>query len=439
MENLPNQSILLAPGNNNRKNYFQSQIFKDLQKNESNEDKGQKEKLMKELEDILKWCICYQYLDNPVSDPTSCPHYACKACFDQYFQKKRSNTIPCPICRKTIRKRNLIKIPIVESIKELLKDVQNSGTDENNINTDEKCKVHPKNPVFFICLDCQVKMCAVCDEERKKHEKHHLVNYERYVKLFSFIQNNFAGIKQNIAEREKMIKEFRELILLSEKQKKAYLQCLSDIASKIQNYYQKNLEKMNQMIAENMELIAKYRNFMSNVKSHISSQFKSPYDDLENIEDIEDKIKQRVEKLKIKQIDNKSYEYLKKNSTPNLTGVLPKKIPITFKKNLFLNNSHVKCKADKEGIYTFGLELSEDKKIINAYLDAKKMIKNRINNSAYVVFIEFGKHKRYYLESTEPAVEGVYSYENNFNVEELTDTKDVDIEIILNILSISLE
>ena len=68
------------------------------------------------------------------------------------------------------------------------------------------------------------------------------------------------------------------------------------------------------------------------------------------------------------------------------------------------------------------------------------MINNRINNSAYVVFIEFGKkHKRYYLESTEPAVEGVYSYENNFNVEELTDTKDDDIEIILNILSISLE
>ena len=99
---------------------------------------------------------------------------------------------------------------------------------------------------------------------------------------------------------------------------------------------------MNQMIAENMELIAKYRNF-------ISSQFKPSYDDLENIEDIEDKIKQ---------IDYNAYEYLKKNSTPNLTGVLPKKIPITFKKNLFLNNSNLKCIVDKEGIYTFGLELS---------------------------------------------------------------------------------
>ena len=57
-------------------------------------------------------------------------------------------------------------------------------------------------------------MCAVCDEERKKHEKHHLVNYERYVKLFNYIQKSFAGIKQNITERERMIKEFRELIVL---------------------------------------------------------------------------------------------------------------------------------------------------------------------------------------------------------------------------------
>ena len=310
MEKLPTESILLLPGNNNRKNYFQSQIFKELQKNENNDNKGQKEKLIKDLEDILMCCICYQYLDNPVSDPTSCPHYACKACFDQYFEKKKSNTVPCPICRATIRKRNLIKIPIVESIKELLRDVQNSGKDEDNISIDEKCKAHSKNPVFFICLDCKIKMCAVCDEERKKHEKHHLVNYERYVKLFNYIQKSFAGIKQNITERERMIKEFRELIVLSEKQKKAYLQCLSDFSSKIQNYYQRNLEKMNQMIAENMQIIAKYRNFISNLKSHISSQFKTSYDDIENIEDIEGQIKQRVDKLKIKQIDNNEYEYI---------------------------------------------------------------------------------------------------------------------------------
>ena len=439
MEKLPTESILLLPGNNNRKNYFQSQIFKELQKNENNDDKGQKEKLIKDLEDILMCCICYQYLDNPVSDPTSCPHYACKACFDQYFEKKKSNIVPCPICRATIRKRNLIKIPIVESIKELLKEVQNNGKDEN-IKVDEQCKAHPKNPVFFICLDCQVKMCAVCDEERKKHEKHHLVNYERYVKLFNFMQNSFAGIKQNITERERVIEEFRELIVLSEKQKKAYLQCLSDIALKIQNYYKINLEKMNQMIAENMQIIAKYRNFISNIKSHISSQFKKPYDDIENIEAIEGQIKQRVDKLKIKQIDNNEYEYINKNRVPNLIGVLPRQFVITFNKNQFLNKYHVKCAADKEGLYTFGFELSNDKKIVNAYLDVQKIIKNQINNNAYVIFIEFEKkHKKIYLEMTEPAAEGLYSYENHFSLEELNDTKDVNIEIILTIISISLK
>ena len=39
------------------------------------------------------------------------------------------------------------------------------------------------------------------------------------------------------------------------------------------------------------QIIAKYRNFMSNIKSHISSQFKKSYDDIEDLEEIEEEIK----------------------------------------------------------------------------------------------------------------------------------------------------
>ena len=83
--NLQTESILLLPGERPRNNYFNSRIFLDLQKKNINENDEPKDRLVKDLEDILLCCICREYLDNPVNDPTCCPHYACKSCFDKYF------------------------------------------------------------------------------------------------------------------------------------------------------------------------------------------------------------------------------------------------------------------------------------------------------------------------------------------------------------------
>jgi len=62
-------------------------------------------------------------------------------------------------------------------------------------------------------------MCPICEEEKKKHENHQLVNYERYVDLFNFIQNNFEGIKQHIKEREVFIREYTDFYILLDQQK----------------------------------------------------------------------------------------------------------------------------------------------------------------------------------------------------------------------------
>ena len=97
--------------------------------------------------------------------------------------------------------------------------MKNNKIEDNNIKIEEKCKTHPNNKIFYICLDCQTKMCPICNEEMKKHENHQLVNYERYVKLFNFIQTSFTGIKENIKERETIIKEYKELYILLEQLK----------------------------------------------------------------------------------------------------------------------------------------------------------------------------------------------------------------------------
>ena len=280
---LPTQSILLMPEKDIRTNYFQSQILIDIKPQDEKKDNEQ-DKLIKDLQDILICCICYNYLENPVNDPSCCVHYACKKCFDQYFKKQKTVYIPCPLCRKRIYKKNLVKIPLVESIKEILKDAKNSKLNYDfNEKLDEKCEVHTQNSVFDICLDCKKKMCPICTEERKKHETHHLVNYERYIKLFNFFNENFSNIKQTIEERENNIKELKRLNQLLEQQKKAYLNLFNEISIQINKLYLQNQENIQKNIASSMQTIAKLRNFMLNIKTHVSSQFKESYNDIENL------------------------------------------------------------------------------------------------------------------------------------------------------------
>ena len=437
--NFQTESILLLPGERPRNNYFNSQIFLDLQKKNINENDEPKDRLVKDLEDILLCCICREYLDNPVNDPTCCPHYACKSCFDKYFQSKNSNIVPCPICRGLIKKRNLIKIPIVESIKEILKDVKNSRMDDNNLIIEEKCKAHPNNQIFYICLDCQTKMCPICNEERKKHENHQLVNYERYVKLFNFIQTSFTGIKENIKERETIIKEYKELYILLEQQKNSYLDFLNDISLKIQNIYKENQDNINKMIGESMKTIAELRNFMLNIKYHISSQFKKSYDDIENLEEIKEEIKKRVDKLKLKEINKNENIDMKNKSIKNLSGIIQNQFIISFNKKQFIENGNVSCFVDKDKNYSFGIELSENKKLINAYLGIQKIINNEPNDRTYIVFIEYGlNNKRLYLKSTEEYDE-FSLYEKMLPVNELIDDNDIFVTIKITFLSINIK
>ena len=434
---LPPQSILLKPEKNIRTNYFQSQLLLDIKPKDENKDNEQN-KLINDLEDILICCICYNYLENPLNDPSSCEHYACKKCFDQYFKTTKTLSVPCPLCRRRIYKKNLVKIPLVESIKEILKDDQNCklGIDFNE-KIDEKCEVHSQNSVFDICLDCKKKMCPICIEERKKHENHHLVNYERYIKLFNFFNENFTSIKQTIEEREKNIKELNKLSKLLEQQKKAYLNLFNEISIQINKIYMQNQDNIQKIIAGSMETIAKLRNFMNNIKMHVSSQFKESYNDIENLEEIEKEIKKRIDKLNIKNNKNE-VEIMKDKAIKQLEGNNVKFYPITIDKNLLFDKKRLSCKIETNDIYSFGIELSEDNNNVITYLDIKKIINNQANISSYIPYIRFGNNRMVYLEPFE-VDKKYYSYEYSLPKEEMFNDKENFVDINLNILSLSLK
>ena len=139
---ISSDSAIFPEEEEKRGNDFDTKVFEEkiLPKNsqEDKNNKNNKKNIMKELEDILVCCICYNYLDNPVNDPSCCPHYACRICFEKYFIQKKSNIIPCPLCRKYIKKENLVKIPLIDTIKEIIKEAEKNNINEDiNINIEE--------------------------------------------------------------------------------------------------------------------------------------------------------------------------------------------------------------------------------------------------------------------------------------------------------------
>ena len=424
--------------NMSRVNWFMSKFFYEkIQPQSNNENKNEKNvKIMKEIEDILVCYMCLEYLDNPVCDPLSCSHFACKKCLYSYFDKMKRDIVPCPLCRRRIKKSNLKSIPLVENIKEILKEAKNLSIYEEE-KIDENCSTHPKNKVFYICLDCAKKMCPICDAEKKKHETHHMVNYERYVQLFNCFHNNFSEIKDKIKKLENNIKSYNNVYVLLEQQKKSYLDLLISISKKIENIFSLNKRKLQKLITESIDIITKLKKFMNDLKKDVSSRFQTSYDDIENFEEIEKEIKEKVNSIKIK------YSQIE---VPNVENIISKKLvsskeefPLTINKTNIYNTQKIfRKRLDSQGIYKFGAELSEDNKFILCYLDVENEINNKKNESAYSSCIEFGTdQKKIYLEE-EKFDDKHYSYQKIIPIEEFFPEKQdkIDIKIKVNYISI---
>jgi hypothetical protein len=413
----------------NMSRIFNSEFFEKYIKPKRNKN----EKLLKEIEDIFTCYICLDYLENPIWDPSSCGHYQCKKCLNSYFNKMKTNIVPCPLCRNKIRKNNLKEIPLIKKVNEILKNINNYAEEEIN----EECSNHPKNKVFYICLDCSIKMCPACDIEKRKHETHHMVNYERYVKLFYCFHNNFAEIKEKIKKIKNNVKKYNNLYAFLEQQKKSYLGLLTNIAKKIENIFSTNQDNLTKLISNSFDNISKLQKFMNDLKKDVSSRFKICYNDIENFDEIEEEIKEKVKDIKLQfskiDVSNVKNLGLKKLDTSKI------EFSLTFNKNdILLNEQKIfKKKLDPQGIYTFGAELSEDNKFILFYFDVENRINNLKNESAYSPYLEYESEKNniyynIYLEE-QKFDDQHYSYEKFMPIEEFfqgnEDKKDIKIKV----------
>lgn len=427
----------LIPSNNNRPNYFESQIFyNEIDIQNFNNEKTNKS--VEQITNLLLCSICNHYLEDPMYDPSCCEHYACKKCLEKSFKKKF--IIKCPKCRRNIRKKDLKSVPGFESIKSIINDLRNSKFDNYFENAEEMCDAHPNNQIFCICLDCRKKMCPICNNDKEKHNGHHIVNYERYKKLFIFFQENFVDIKKIINQKNDIIKEYQELNILLDQQLNGYYSLFNDILNKIKTIYEQNMNKINNIISNSMKEVANLRNFMQNIKGDISSRFKDTYDDIENFDNIKQEIKQKIDSLNLKGININKNEVIemKKKCNKKIIDLPKKEIMITLNKNILMNNLSLQANIDKDGNETFGAKISEDKKEILFFLDIKKVIKNELNEGAYISYIEYGNNKKIeYLEPHE-INQDYYSFEKILPIEQIFNNNEnkISIKMTINYLTI---
>jgi hypothetical protein len=279
-------------------------------------------------------------------------------------------------------------------------------------------------------------MCPACEVEKRKHEAHHMVNYKRYVQLFYCFHNNFAEIKEKIKKIKKNIKKYNNLYILLEQQKKSYLNLLNNISQKVEDIFSTKADSLKKLISNSFDNIVKLKKFMNDLKKDVSSRFKNSYDDIENFEEIEKEIKEKVNDIKLKfsktEVSNVDSLYLKKLVSSEI------EFQLTIKSDVFNTKKTLSKKLDSQGIYTFGAELFEDKKFILCYLDIENRINNIKNESAYSPYIEYETDKKNIYLEEHKIDDKHYSYEKLIPIEEFFPGKEDkrDIKIKVNYISI---
>ncbi|XP_060581851.1 breast cancer type 1 susceptibility protein homolog, partial [Ruditapes philippinarum] len=82
------------------------------------------QELLGQMQKTLECSICLEMMNNPVS--TGCGHQFCRFCLTEFIDRKRQ--VPCPLCKKPITKRSLMKREelgdMVEGVRSLISAFQ---------------------------------------------------------------------------------------------------------------------------------------------------------------------------------------------------------------------------------------------------------------------------------------------------------------------------
>ena len=392
--------------------------------NENNNQNNIKEneqdlsKIINEVEDLVKCYICLGQIKEPKMC-RFCHRLACGNCLRQWLRGKKT----CGYCRKILTIVNIIDIPFMKNIPQLINYNKNLEEKKDNLEeqnkilnkklNDKLCNKH-KEKILYFCFNCNKNLCGICtsftNKESKIHIGHKIFEYSKVEKSkYNEIINQIDMAKDQQKELDNKKKECEDIKIFNEfkyrKEKQLLDMVYKEIESRHKEQNSKILEKesitnkINKKIEEKCKDIEKDLVKIESLDKMIDNmnidEIKTEFKNLKNAEN---KIKEKDDK---NIIDNslfefksfiynfenqKIYESLKKEKDLKIKIETP--IPITFiieviREDLLLINFPVSIIMKEKNNNNFT-------KKINLYTFLQ------INNTKFVEFKKIQKSSLFY-------------------------------------------
>ena len=221
--------------------------------------------------DLTKCYICLNQTVDPVIC-RFCGNMACEKCFYRWIETNSK----CAVCRKNIKKEDLISPPIIKNLNNYINKLENERSHDI-------CKIHNEKILFF-CMKCLKKYCGKClffgSEEAQKHQGHNIIDY------LLFKNSKYNDIINKL-ETSKDIKENVEEIILKNDNYKDEIKIIYENSKVAFKTFQKIIENK---LQNKIDVISQYSGELKNSKEDLDKNYNDIIQNLNKLQKIDDKI-----------------------------------------------------------------------------------------------------------------------------------------------------
>ena len=244
--------------------------------NQIEEEKPKEENITTEIKDTVKCYICFDIITKPKMCQY-CHRIACEKCLYNWFIVQQNKF--CGFCREKVNFYDMISVPFMSTVADFVEKVFENEENNEIISKERKnefCENHPKEKMYYYCLDCNKGYCKICfvffGKEKDKHIEHDIILYEQYK---NFNLNNLKKYEEKINEKicdmNEKVKLYESYKDLYEFERKKGIEFIENLKNEFNRQIDDNIRIINDEINLLKNLISKYNEYQSELSSFYSN------------------------------------------------------------------------------------------------------------------------------------------------------------------------
>ena len=250
---------------------------KNEEKIEEEKQKIDKEEsITSEIKDTVKCYICFDIITKPKMCP-KCHRMACEKCLYNWFMVEHKKA--CGFCREKINFYEMISVPFMSTVVDFVEKViceKDKNAEVSSVNHfPDFCGNHPKEQIYYYCLDCKRGYCRTCfvffGEEKDKHINHNILQYDQYKNL------NFSSLKFNEEKLNLCINKAKENIKRCLSYKEAYEferyevnKLITSLKKEFNRLIDDNIRKIEEQIKKLQKYVEDYQKYKKEITIYYS-------------------------------------------------------------------------------------------------------------------------------------------------------------------------